>query len=108
MISFFKTKKKLNFTDKTLERIKSEVDLLKTTQLLEGIFYKTKEFEFAYYLNIIIDKRILGIDNIDSDHNVPDYITFLIILDVSYPDYPPKILAKTNVSYLYHYIITII
>ncbi len=103
MITFFKSKKKVNLSDKTIERIKSEIDLLKTVNLQEGIFYKTKEFEFAYYLNIIIDKRILGLDNTEAEHSIPDYITFLFILDISYPDYPPKILAKTNVSRLFYY-----
>ena len=103
MITFFKSKKKVNLSDKAIERIKSEIDLLKTVNLQEGIFYKTKEFEFAYYLNIIIDKRILGLENTESEHSIPDYITFLFILDISYPDYPPKILAKTNVSIFFYY-----
>lgn len=78
-----------------------EIDLLKTTNLLEGIFFKTKEFEFAYYINIIVDKRILGLENTENEHLVPDYITFLFILDTSYPEMPPKVLAKTNVISLF-------
>ena len=70
--------------------------MLKSVNLLEGIFFKTKEFDFAYYINIIIDKRILGLEN-NNDNNVPDYITFLFILDINYPDQPPKVLSKTNV-----------
>ena len=104
MITFFKSKKKLNLSEKTLERIKIEIDSLKTINLQEGIFFKTKEFEFAHYVNIIIDKRILGLDNTEMEHNIPEYITFLFILDITYPDYPPKILTKTNVSsYLIFY-----
>lgn len=45
----------------------------------------------------MVDKRILGLDNPELEQNIPDYITFLFILDVNYPDIPPKILTKTNV-----------
>lgn len=98
MLTFFKTKKKVVFSEKTLNRIKQETDNLKTINLSEGIFFKTKEFDFSYYISIMVDKRILGLDNPEVEQNIPDYITFLFILDVNYPDVPPKILAKTNFS----------
>lgn len=46
----------------------------------------------------MVDKRIIGLDNPELEKNIPDYISFLFILDVNYPESPPKILAKTNVS----------
>jgi len=98
MLTFFKTKKKIVFNEKTLERIKQEVDLLKTVNINEGIFFKTKEFDFSYYITIMIDKRIINLDNPEIEQSIPDYISFLFILDVYYPEVPPKILAKTNVS----------
>ena len=99
MLTFFKTKKKIVFNDKTLDRIKIEMDKLKTISLHEGIFFKPKEFEFSYYISIIIDKRILNIDNPEIEKNIPDYITFLIILDTNYPESTPKILSKSNVFF---------
>lgn len=71
---------------------------MKTINLNEGIFFKTKEFDFSYYISIMVDKRIIGLENPEIEQNIPDYITFLFILDVNYPDSCPKILAKTNVS----------
>jgi len=60
------------------------------------MFFKAKEFEIGYYINIIIDKRILGLDINAEDKNIPDFLTFLIIVDSFYPEQPPKILAKSN------------
>lgn len=46
----------------------------------------------------MVDKRIIGFDNPEIEQNIPDYITFLFILDVNYPDSCPKILSKSNFS----------
>jgi len=46
----------------------------------------------------MVDKRIIGFDNPEIEQNIPDYITFLFILDVNYPDSAPKILSKSNFS----------
>jgi hypothetical protein len=52
-----------------------------------------------YYLlnQIIVEKRILGIDDTDNKFNIPDYLNFLVIVDSTFPDNAPKILSKTNV-----------
>lgn len=61
------------------------------------MFYKSKEFETGYYINIIIDKRILGIEINSEDKNIPDFLTFLVIVDCFFPEKQPKILTKSNV-----------
>jgi hypothetical protein len=72
-----------------------EIDLL--SKLKDGMFYKAKEFEIGYYINIIIDKRILGLEINSEDKNMPDFVTFLLIVDSFFPEKPPKILTKSNV-----------
>jgi len=82
--------------------------LYNTTQIIEieglkdlpdGIYTKSKEFELGHYLTIIIDKKKISFDiNIETDNStVPDFITFLLIIDTQFPSSPPRILAKTNV-----------
>lgn len=73
--------------------------MLKSVNLLEGIFFKTKEFDFCYYINFMIDKRILGLDNSSLEEKTPDYITILFILNVNYPEDSPKVLSKSNFSF---------
>lgn len=73
--------------------------MLKSVNLIEGIFFKTKEFDFCYYINFMIDKRILGLDNSSLEEKTPDYITILFILNVNYPEDPPKVLSKSNFSF---------
>ena len=51
--------------------------------------------ETGYYLNVMIDKKKFKISN--EDKNIPEYITFLVILDSNFPISPPKVLSKTNV-----------
>jgi len=62
------------------------------------MFPKWKEFEIGYYITIIIDKRILGLEINSEDKNIPDCLTFLLIVDSFYPEKPPKILTKSNVK----------
>jgi hypothetical protein len=62
------------------------------------MFFKSKEFEIGYYINIIIDKRILGLDLNSEDKSMPDFLTFLVILDSFFPVERPKILSKSNVK----------
>lgn len=62
------------------------------------MFHKSKEFEIGYYINIIIDKRILGLEINSEDKNMPDFLTFLLIVDCFCPEKPPKILTKSNVK----------
>ena len=61
------------------------------------MFFKSKEFEIGFYINIIIDKRILALEINSEDKNIPDFVNFLLIVDSFFPEQPPKILTKTNV-----------
>lgn len=45
----------------------------------------------------MIDKKKFKICN--EEKNIPEYITFLVILDSNFPFSPPKILSKTNVGH---------
>ena len=56
---------------------------------------------------MIIDKRIINLDLNQEDSNLPDYIAFLIIVDQTFPNEPPKILAKSNVRNYLKYNINI-
>ena len=69
--------------------------------LPEGIYTKCKEFEIGQYITIIIDKKKISFDiNIESENTiVPDFITFLLIIDYQFPTTAPRILTKTNVSF---------
>ena len=47
----------------------------------------------------MVDKDYLNIGTTDKNYSlIPDMINFLIILDYSYPNQPPKILCQTNVK----------
>ncbi len=63
------------------------------------VYTKCKEFEIGHYITIIIDKKKISFDlNFDSETiKVPDFITFLLIIDFQFPTNPPRILSKTNV-----------
>jgi len=67
--------------------------------LPDGVYTKCKEFEIGHYITIIIDKKKISFDiNIESENTiVPDFITFLLIIDYQFPSSPPRILTKTNV-----------
>ena len=45
----------------------------------------------------MIDKKKLNLDINFEDKNLPDFLSFLMIVDNQFPTNPPKILAKTNV-----------
>ena len=81
--------------------IEKEIEQL--SQLKDGMFHKSKEFEIGYYINIIIDKRILGLEINSEDKNMPDFLTFLLIVDSFCPEKPPKILTKSNVKVFPNY-----
>ena len=84
-------------TEKGKEKIKEDIDRL--AELPNGINAKTKEFDFAYYVKITINKNNISIDSTNKNYVLlPDVITFLIVLDFSYPKEPPKIFCQTNVS----------
>jgi hypothetical protein len=40
---------------------------------------------------------MLGMDFNTEEKNIPDFITFLFIVDSFFPEQPPKILTKSNV-----------
>jgi len=73
------------------------------TQLPEGIYIKYKEFEIANYITVIIDKKKIkfevDLDSNDDNKLVPDFMTFLLIVDSQFPISPPRVLTKTNVYY---------
>ena len=94
-LNFFKNKKNFSISKEKKTRIENEIEEL--SNLSNGIYSKVKEFELGYYIKIIIDKNRIGINiNEDKYSNLPNTITFLIIIDYTFPENPPKILSKTN------------
>lgn len=107
MITFIKNKKNFLLTEKGIKKIKNDIERL--TKLPMGISAKEKEFDFAYYVKITISKKNINIDSTNKNYALlPDAITFLIVLDVTYPKEPPKIFCQTNVSKINIYIFIII
>jgi ubiquitin-protein ligase len=97
MITFQKNKKNFLLNEKSIKKIKEDIEGL--TKLPIGIYAKTKEFDFAYYVKITINKNNVCMDSTNKNYALlPDTITFLIVLDSSYPKEPPKIFCQTNVS----------
>ena len=95
MLNLFKNKKQYKITEENKKRIKEEIEDL--SSLSNGIYSKIKENSMGYYIKIIIDRNKIEIDLSDEKYsNLPETITFLIIIDYTYPNFPPKILAKTN------------
>lgn len=64
----------------------------------EGIVSKYKENDREFYINVYVDKRVIGVDTDLQKSKVPDFIGFLIIVDNSYPEQLPCVLAKSNFS----------
>ena len=60
------------------------------------MFFKIKEYDSSIHINILIDKRIIGIDDTQKKSQIPDIIIFLLFLDSNYPDEPPKFVTKSN------------
>ena len=97
MNTFQKNIKSFLLTENGIKKIKKDIDGL--TKLPIGIYAESKEFDFAYYVKITVSKNNIAIDSTDKNYVLlPDAITFLIVLDVSYPKEPPKIFCQTNVS----------
>jgi hypothetical protein len=97
MMAFQRNRKHFLITEKGIQKIKEDINGL--SKLPIGINAKTKEFDFAYYVKITINKNNISIDQTNKNYALlPDSITFLIVLDASYPDEPPKIFCQTNVS----------
>ena len=64
--------------------------------LKTGIYLKVKEYETAIYINLFIDKRIIGIDLAIEKSKIPNIIILLLILNGNYPSEAPKIISKSN------------
>jgi ubiquitin-protein ligase len=98
MITFQKNKKNFLLSENGIKRIKEDIKELSKLPL--GITVQSKEFDFAYYIKIIISKNNINIDQSNKNYALlPDSIAFLIVLDNTYPDEPPKIFCQTNVRY---------
>ena len=48
------------------------------------------------YINILIDKRIIGIDDQKKKSQIPNILLFLLVLDPKYPEEAPKLVTKIN------------
>lgn len=59
---------------------------------------KYKDINSEYYINVAVSSKNLSLDAEKEKSKIPELISFLIILDSSYPERPPKILTKTNVG----------
>ena len=53
-------------------------------------------FETKININILIDKRIIGIDDTKKKAQIPDILIFLLVLDSNYPEEAPKLITKSN------------
>jgi ubiquitin-protein ligase len=99
MITFQKNKKNFLLSENGIKRIKSDIKEL--SKLPIGITIQSKEFDFAFYIKIFISKNNINIDSNNKNYSLlPDSIGFLIVLDKTYPNDPPKIFCQTNVSIL--------
>ena len=97
MITFQKNKKCFLLSENGIKRIKSDIKEL--PKLPVGITIQSKEFDFAFYIKIFINKNNINIDSNNKNYALlPDSIGFLIVLDNTYPNDPPKIFCQTNVS----------
>ena len=99
MLNVFQSKNQFHITKENKERIKNEIE--KLSNLSDGIYSKVKETELGYYIKIIVDRNKLG-NPFKNQTTIPECITFLLIIDYSFPKEPPKILSKSNVSLHIH------
>ena len=60
------------------------------------MYIKVKEYDTNININILIDKRIIGIDDTKRKSQIPDIIIFLLVLDSNYPEESPKLITKSN------------
>ena len=97
MIEFQKNKKNFLLSENGIKRIKEDIKEL--SKLPIGITIQSKEFDFAYYIKMIINRDNISIDQNNKNYALlPDSIGFLIVLDNTYPEEAPKIFCQTNVS----------
>ena len=94
-MTYIKNKKQYTITQENRTRILREIDEL--ANLPTGLFAKVKQYEHGYYIKIIIDKTYIKPGIPENKYNsIPDTITFLMIADYSFPQFPPKIFCQTN------------
>ena len=72
------------------------IEIQKLFTLNTGLYFKIKENDTSIYINILIDKRIIGIDDTKKKSQIPGILIFLLVLDSNYPDEPPKFITKSN------------
>ena len=100
MSIIFKQQRQYQIPQGRIQLIESDIEGL--NNLPPGIFSKVKIFNLEYYIKIIINRNIIGITLDESNikyKNIPEFITFLVILNHTYPTQPPPILAKTTFSF---------
>ena len=49
-----------------------------------------------HLIDVMIEKNMIAIDSESAKEKVPEILVFLIIIDYTRSEYPPKILAKSN------------
>ena len=77
MITFQKNKKIFLLSENGIKRIKSDIKEL--SKLPVGITIQSKEFDFAFYIKIFINKNNINIDSNNKNYALlPDSIGFLI------------------------------
>jgi ubiquitin-protein ligase len=98
MLTYIKNKKQFEITKENEKRIEKELE--DSADLPNGIFAKIKRYDHGYYIKIIIDKAFIK-DKIPENkfNSIPDTITFLMVVDYSFPSEPPKIFCQTNFCY---------
>ena len=99
MENVFKNINQFDISEENQDRIKLEIEE-KLPSLPQGIYSKVKVFDRACYIKIIVDTKIIGINTEEIKNkvkNIPECITFLVIVDYSFPNNPPKILSKSDV-----------
>ena len=100
MSIIFKQHRQYQIPQERIHLIESDIEGL--SNLPPGIFSKVKIFELEYYIKIIINRNIIGIALDESNikyNNIPEFITFLVIINHTYPTQPPPILAKSTFSF---------
>lgn len=106
-MTFQKNKKNFLLSENGIKRIKEEIKEL--SKLPPGNTIESKEYDFAYYIKVIITKNNININPDNKNYNLlPDTIGFLIVLDNTYPKEAPKIFCQTNVIIISNKIIILI
>ena len=57
---------------------------------------KPKEQDDMHLIDVMIEKNMIAIDSESAKEKVPEILVFLIIIDYTRCEHPPKILTKSN------------